>query len=69
MTTNLSRDRRGERLLPNEKKFLRAFLKQCGTKVAAASEIGVTVITLDRLLLTGSGKPETIAKVRLKIAS
>ncbi len=67
MTDISNRRRKSESLTPAE---FRAFKKWVGdqpTKLDAAVSLGVAPNTIDRILLAGSGAPDNIEKIRLKI--
>lgn len=66
MLTNnpIPRKRKSDRLSTTERSALRKFCKAHAKIVAAAEEIKIHRNVLDRVLLTGSGSPETIDKIR-----
>lgn len=69
LTMTITKGRRSVKLTTEEKRSFRKWVEKQVTKLDAAEIIGIAPNTLDRILLAGSGKPDTIAKVRLKIAS
>lgn len=54
-------------LTGQEKKALKAYRKQFETDVACAYSIGVDRNVLIRVLMAGSGSPETVEKIRAAI--
>lgn len=58
------RKRRSERMTKEEHKAFTKWVASFQTKLDAAYVVGVSRITLDAVLLKGSGKPETINTIR-----
>lgn len=65
----IPRKRRSESLTRDEVKVFSKYISTFPTKIDAAFALGVSRITLDSLILKGSGKPETIATVREKLSA
>lgn len=59
--------KRSESLTRDELKSLKAYRKQFDTEVACAASLRIDRNVLCRVLLTGSGSPETIEKIRVGI--
>lgn len=64
METTKERIRKSERLLPDERKKFKQYVDSFETKIDCAESLGLSRVTLDRLIFKGSGKPETIEIVR-----
>lgn len=64
-----SRIRKSEILTDGERAEFDAWVGSYPTKTDAKEALGVTINTLDRLLLKGSASPETITKVRQALAA
>jgi len=62
-----TRVRRSEKLTTTERKAYEKLVASFDTKVDAAEFLGFSTVTLDAVLLKGSGKPATIAIIRDKI--
>jgi predicted DNA-binding protein (UPF0251 family) len=60
--------RRSVKLIPDELKALKAYRKQFDTEVECAESIGIKREVLGRVMLLGSGSPETIDKIRAVIS-
>jgi hypothetical protein len=58
------RKRKSEQMTPEERRAFRKWVGEQPTKIDAAAALPVSIGTLDRLLILGSGSPETIQKVR-----
>lgn len=56
--------RKSESLTKEEYKSLKAYRKLYDTEVACAASLRIDRGVLGRVLLTGSGSPETIEKIR-----
>lgn len=63
-TYTITRNRKSERLTPDERKALKAYRKGFNTEVDCAVSIGIDRLVLNRVLLVGSGAPATIEKIR-----
>jgi hypothetical protein len=64
MTTATTRKRKSEPLSKAEHSSLKQYRKKFYTTQDCADTIGISREVLDRVILVGSGSPETIAKVR-----
>jgi hypothetical protein len=62
-----SRKRRSEQMTKEEHRAFIKWVHSFPTKIDVAYVLGVSRITIDSVLLKGSGKPETIHKIREKI--
>lgn len=62
--TNAIRRRRSERLTDSERELFSSWVASFDTKTDAKEALGVSIVTLDNVLLRGSGRPDTIAKIR-----
>lgn len=69
MTASNNRVRRSEKLNPEEKKVFSKKVASFDTKRDAAEYFGFSTVTLDAVLLKGSGKPGTIELIRQKIST
>jgi len=67
MAKVVRKQRRSEKLAPSEKVAFKDWVDSFDTLVDAYEDLDVAKGTLERLLLKGSGHPNTIAKVRRKI--
>lgn len=63
------RQRRSVKLSSEEYRGFKKTVKSFETKVDAAEFFGFSLVTLDNILLKGSGKPKTIEIIRDKIAA
>jgi hypothetical protein len=68
MDTAIKKKRRSEPLTKEEFQALKQYRKKFNTAVECAESIGIIREVLDRVLLVGSGSPETIEKIRIAIA-
>lgn len=59
--------RKSVRLSKDERKALKDFRDSYATAVECADAIGISYQVLERVLLVGSGSPDTINKVRAAI--
>ncbi|MDF2189328.1 hypothetical protein [Paraflavitalea sp. CAU 1676] len=59
--------KKSEALAEQEFKALQTYRARFGTSVACATSIGIDRNVLERVMLTGSGSPETIAKIKLAL--
>jgi hypothetical protein len=59
-----SRRRKSEPLSTDEKKELKQYAKRFTAQLDCAEAIGISREVLIRVLLAGSGSPETISKIR-----
>lgn len=69
MTTSKQRVKRSEKLQPSEQKAFEKKVSSFDTKIDAAEYFGFSTVTLDAVLLKGSGKPRTIDTIRQKLSS
>ena len=69
METTSARKRKSEKLTPEEHKAFKKYVASFPTKIDATEALNVTRPTLDGLIFRGSGRPETIEKVRKAIAA
>lgn len=68
MTTTTTK-RKSVALTSDELSALKKFAKGYRTTVECADAIGIHRAVLDRVLIVGSGSPETIQKIRTAIAA
>lgn len=61
--------RKSEALTKDEFTALKQFAKGFRTAVECAEVIGISRVVLDRILIVGSGSPETVEKIRTAIAT
>ncbi len=61
------RVRRSEKLTPEEHRQFKKHANSFDTKRDAAEYYGFSVVTLDAVLLKGSGKPTTVKTIREKL--
>lgn len=66
-TTPTAKEKRSDKMKPTERTQLREWVKAQKTNVIAAQTLGVSRSTLDRLCVLGSGKPESLRKIRATI--
>lgn len=59
-----ARKRKSEPLSKGELKALKAYRKGFSTEVDCAISIGIDRLVLGRVMLVGSGSPETIDKIK-----
>jgi hypothetical protein len=64
MNTMTSRRRKSEPLSTDEKKALKQYAKRFTAQLDCAEAICISREVLIRVLLAGSGSPETISKIR-----
>lgn len=69
MNTATTRKRKSDPLTREEHTALKQYRKTFHTARDCADAIGIAREVLDRVLLVGSGAPETIAKIRTAIAA
>lgn len=62
--TTTDRARKSESLTKEEQKLFKTWVEKQETKIDAAEILGITRATLDKILATGSGRPDTITKIR-----
>lgn len=67
MTTATTRKRKSEPLTKDEYTALKQYRKTFHTEIDCAEAIGISREVLGRVLLVGSGSPETIEKIRAAI--
>ncbi len=63
----IKRQKRSEKLTKEERAGLKKWVNAQDTKVDACDQLAFTLPTLDRIMLKGSGNPDSIAKIRAKI--
>lgn len=61
--------KKSEPLTKGELKKLKGYRKRFSTDVACASTIGIDRNVLGRVILAGSGSPETVEKIRTVLSS
>jgi predicted DNA-binding protein (UPF0251 family) len=66
-TTQAVKELRSEKMKPSERAALRLWVKAQRTNAIAAETLGVSRSTLDRLCVLGSGKPESLRKIKATI--
>ena len=66
-TTPAAKELRSEKMKISERTKLREWVKAQKTNAIAAETLGVSRSTLDRLCVLGSGKPESLRKIRATI--
>jgi len=62
------RVRRSEKLTPEEHQQFLQFMEGFELKVEVEEKLKLSRATLDRVSLSGSGKPETIKRIRKQLA-
>lgn len=67
MNTTITRRRKSERLTTEEKRLYKRYVQKFVSKIDAAEDLGISVVTLDAILTKGQGSPATIAAIRSKI--
>lgn len=67
MNTAITRPHRSEKLMVGEKSLLKAWIAKQRTFEEAAATVGVTKVTLYKVSGTGTGKPDTLKKIRAVI--
>jgi hypothetical protein len=63
-TTERPRPRRSVELKPEEMSGLKKMINRLGTKYDTALKLGITTVTLDNILLRGTGSESSIGKIR-----
>jgi len=66
MNTTITRRRKSERLTTEEKRLYKRYVQKFVSKIDAAEDLGISVVTLDAILTKGQGSPATIATIRSK---
>lgn len=66
--STIARKRKSEPLTKRELKALKTYRTRFSTEVDCALSIGIDRLVLGRVILVGSGSPETIAKIRKVLA-
>lgn len=69
MQTATTRKRKSEPLTKDEQAALKKYCNSFHTAIDCAEAIGISREVLGRVLLVGSGAPETISKIRTAIAA
>lgn len=64
MEEMVTRVKKSETLTEEEKLALVSWVNDQPTKIDAAETLGMHRVTMDRIMLAGSGSPDNIAKVR-----
>jgi hypothetical protein len=67
MSTATTRKKKSDPLAKEEVAALKQFVKKFNYIVDCAEAIGIGRVVLDRVLMVGSGSPETIEKIRSAI--
>ena len=67
MSTEKQRVRRSEKMTSSERNMFSRKVDSFDTKVDAAEYFGFSRVTLDNILLRGSGKAKTIELIREKL--
>ena len=67
MDATIDRVRKSEKLTVGEKKIFLEWVDNQPTKLDAALLLNISRPTLDRVIHSGSGSPETIAKIKTVI--
>jgi molybdenum cofactor biosynthesis enzyme MoaA len=67
MEISMERKKRSEQMTKEECRAFKKYVATFPTKIDAAFALGFSRITLDSVLLKGSGKPETIRLIREKL--
>ena len=67
-TTERPRPRRSVELKPEEMTGLNKLIKKLGTKYDTALKLGITTVTLDNILLRGTGSESSIGKIRAALS-
>lgn len=68
METTIIRKRKSEALTIEEYKLFKQYVNSFSTKLDCMDALGITMPTLDRIFLKGSGRPDTIKKIREAIS-
>lgn len=68
-TAQSQRVRRSEKLTPQEHRDFKKHANSFDTRIDASQFYGFSLVTLDAVLLKGSGKPSTVQLIREKLAS
>ncbi|MEO9145065.1 MAG: hypothetical protein ABI237_05860 [Ginsengibacter sp.] len=64
MELRTKRRRNSEALTPEEYRKFKAYVKSFRFKIDCMEALNTTMPTLDRIILGGSGRPASIAKIR-----
>jgi hypothetical protein len=64
----MERKKRSEKMTAEERKAFLKYIKSFETKYDAKEALSVSRPTLDNLIFKGSGKPDTIQKIRKMIS-
>lgn len=64
ITAKMFGKRKSVKLTPAEHKALKQYRKQFNTEVECALSIRIDRLVLNRVLMVGSGSPETIEKIK-----
>jgi len=64
-----TRQKRSEKLTAQERKDFKRFIDGCGTINEAADQLELSRFTISDVKAKGTGRPDTIAKIRSKINS
>lgn len=64
-----TRKRKSEALSKEDRKLFSSYVKKFHTKMDCAEAIGIHRSVLDKVILSGSGAPETIEKIRLVLSN
>lgn len=69
MKTSTVRKRKSEAFTPEEYKMFKQYVKSFSTKLDCMAALQITMPTLDRIMLKGTGRPDTIEKIRVAMQS
>lgn len=64
METTIIRRRKSEALTPKEQEAFKKYVDSFPTKLDCMDALSVSLPTLDRILFKGSGRPDTVKKIR-----
>lgn len=64
METATNRKRKSEALSKEEFKKFKAYVKSFSTKTDCLEALNTTMPTLNRILIAGTGRPDSIKKIR-----
>ncbi len=68
MDLTKQRIRKSEALSADEWRLFLEYVKSFQTKIDAMEALNVTMPTIDRIMLKGTGRPDTIKKIREALA-
>lgn len=64
METATKRRRKSESLTPEEHRKFKSYVKSFRFKIDCMEALDMTMPTLDRMILGGVGRPDTVQKIR-----